>query len=223
VKPQAIDLAQGPRADAYAFYRSAHLPRWSLSTRVDVAPLLQALPAWAREHIPGLTPFVAYHHAVLRAANAVPALRQRLVPGAGAVEWPQVDATPTVLRPDDSFAVARLPFASTLRAFAGPALAAIAAAQVPGGDWGIAPEPVGELHMTTLPLVHFTHFSHARKVSPDEDDGTPAIALGAFQWEGERCWMPLNIEVHHALADGLHVGRFVQALQALLAAPQAIL
>lgn len=221
MKPYAIDPSQGPRAHAYAFYRSAHLPRWSLSTRVDVAPLLQALPTW-RKHIPGLTAFVAYHHAVLLAANAVPALRQRLVPGGGAVEWPQVDATPTVLRPDDSFAVARLPFAQRLRDFAGPALAAIAAAQVPGGDWGIAPEPVGELHMTTLPLVHFTHFSHARKASPAEDDGTPAMALGAFQWEGERCWMPLNVEVHHALADGLHVGRFVQALQALLAEPAGL-
>ena len=222
MKPQDIDLTQGPRANAYAFYRSAHLPRWSLSTRVDVAPLLQALPAW-RAHIPGLTPFVAYHHAVLLAANAVPALRQRLVPGGGTAARPHVDATPAALRPDDSFAVARLPFAKRLRDFAGPALAAIAAAQVPGGDWGIAPEPVGELHMTTLPLVHFTHFSHARKASPADEDGTPAIALGAFQWEGERCWMPINIEVHHALADGLHVGRFVQALQALLAEPAGLL
>ena len=152
----------------------------------------------------------------------MPALRQRLVPGGGAVEWPQVDATPTVLRPDDSFAVARLPFAKRLSDFAGPALAAIAAAQVPGGDWGIAPEPVG-VAMSTLPLVHFTHFSHARKASPADEDGTPAIALGAFQWEGERCWMPINIEVHHALADGLHVGRFVQALQALLAEPAGLL
>lgn len=221
MKPRPIDPAQGPRATAYAFYRSAHLPRWSLSTRVDLAPLRQALPGW-RAQLPGLSAFVAYHHAVLLAANAVPALRQRLVPGGGAVEWPSIDATPTVLRPDDSFAVARLPHAARLRDFAGPALAAIAAAQVPGGDWGIAPEPVGELHMTTLPLVHFSHFSHARKAAPADDDGTPAIALGAFEMDGARCWMPLNIEVHHALADGLHVGRFVQALQGLLAEPQAM-
>ncbi len=34
--------------------------------------------------------------------------------------------------------------------------------------------------------------------------------------------MPLNIEVHHALVDGVHVGRFVQALEALLAEPQRL-
>jgi chloramphenicol O-acetyltransferase type A len=34
--------------------------------------------------------------------------------------------------------------------------------------------------------------------------------------------MPLNIEVHHALVDGLHVGRFVQGLEALLAAPESL-
>ena len=218
MRPLPIDPASGPRSKAFAFYRGAERPRWGLTTRVDVAPLLHQLPLW-REALPQLTPFVAYHHAVLRAANAIPALRQRLY-ASGPVEWPSIDATPTVLRPDDSFAVAHLPFAHRLREFAGPALAAIAAAQQPGAPWGVDERQIGELHMTTLPLVHFSHFSHARK--GPWDDATPSIALGRFSAEGERAWMPLNIEVHHALVDGLHVGRFVAALEALLADPAAL-
>jgi chloramphenicol O-acetyltransferase type A len=212
VKP--VDLQHGPRADAFAFYKAAKQPRWSLTTRVDVAPLLAAAKGW------GCSAFVAYHHAILRAANAVPQLRQRLTETGGAVEWAQVDATPTVLRPDDSFAVARLVYAERLRDFAAPAQAAIAAAQQPGAPWGIRPEQSGELHMTTLPLVAFTHFSHAR--SGRWDDGTPALACGRFTRDGAVVGMPLNIEVHHALVDGLHVGRFVQALEALLQAPDAL-
>jgi chloramphenicol O-acetyltransferase type A len=214
MKPVFPEL--GARSHAYGFFRNAHVPRWGLTARVDVAPLLAALPAW-RAAVAGLTPFVAYHHAVLRAANSVPALRQRLLQHGGAVEWPTLDASPTVLRSDESFAIALLPYAPRLRDFAEPALAAVAAAQQPGTPWSISSEPSGELHMTTLPLVAFTHFSHARRTA--FDDATPSLALGKFQRDASSCWMPVNLEVHHALVDGLHVGRFFQALEALLAEP----
>ncbi len=216
---KAVDLPAGPRRQAFAFYREAVQPRWGLTTRVDVAPLLAALPVW-REAVPGLSAFVAYQHALLRAADAVPELRQRLTSAGGVEEWAQLDASPTVLRADDSFAFARLRYAKPLRDFAPPALAAIERARVVGTDWGLDDEhQPAAFHTTVLPLVHFSDFSHARVGACD--DGTPAIAMGRFQREGEHCWMPLNLSVHHALVDGLHVGRFVQALQDGLDRPLA--
>lgn len=214
-----IDPAQGPRSRAFAFYREAERPRWGVTFPVELGALLTALPRW-RERLPGLTAFVAYHHAVLRAANAVPALRQRLTPEGGAVEWRAVDATPTVLRADDSFAVARLVYAERLADFAGPALAAVAEALRPESPWGVRTAQTGELHMTTLPAVAFTHFTHARRGG--FDDATPSLALGGFQREGERVHMAVNIEVHHALVDGVHVGRFAEALQGLLSEPERL-
>ncbi len=216
----AVDPAHGPRARAYAFYREAERPRWGVTFPVDVAPLLAQLPVW-RQQWPGLTAFVAYHHAVLRAANAVPALRQRLTPEGGAVEWQAVDATPTVLRADDSFAVARLVYAQRLADFAPPALAAVAEALKPDSPWGVRTAQTGELHMTTLPGVAFTHFTHARRGG--FDDATPSLALGQFVREGGRVTMAVNIEVHHALVDGVHVGRFAEALHGLLAEPERLL
>lgn len=214
---ETIDPRQSPRADAYAFYRQAERPRWGLTFSVDLGPLLSRLPAW-RADMPGLTPFVAYHHALLRAANAVPALRQRLTPD-GAVQWRSVDATPTVLR-DESFAVARLVYAERLDDFVSPALAAVALARQPDAPWGVRVEQSGELHMTTLPGVAFTHFTHARRGG--FDDATPSVALGRYQRDGAHAWMPVNLEVHHALVDGVHVGRFVETLQSLLAEPERL-
>ena len=43
----------------------------------------------------------------------------------------------------------------------------------------------------------------------------------AAQAPAEHRWMPPSVEVHHALMDGLHVGRYVQAFEAALAAPEA--
>lgn len=215
-----VDPTQEPRASAYAFYRDAAQPRWGLTTRVDVAPLRACLAAW-RDEVPGLTAFVAYHHALLRAADTVAPLRQRLSPEGGVTEWPHVDASPTVLRDDDSFAFSRLRYASTLRHFAPAALAAVAQARQVRADWGLRDDDgPATFHTTVLPLVAFSDFTHARRGG--FDDATPALAMGRFTAEGGRCWMPLNVVVHHALVDGLHVGRFIQALEALLADPQAL-
>lgn len=217
---RVIDPALSPRAAAFAFYRHAAQPRWGLTTRVDVAPLRACLPRW-REAVPGLTAFVAYHHALLRAADAVPALRQRLTPEGTVLEWPQLDASPTVLREDGSFAFSHLAYARSLRDFAPAALRAVALARRVGADWGLRDEAQrATLHTTVLPLVAFTDFTHARRGG--FDDATPSVALGRFTPDGSRCWMPLNLVVHHALVDGLHVGQFVQALEALLAQPSSL-
>lgn len=216
-----VDLEAGPRAAAYRHFIVMRQPRWSVCTRVDVAALMQRLPAW-REQLPGLTAFVAYHHAILRAANGVTELRQRLVEGGGVLQWSAVDAAPTVLRADgETFGGSHLRYAERLQDFAPAALAEVArAAQVQPG-LGFEPVTGATLHMTTLPMIAFTQMNHAR--SGGFDDGTPALACGRFQAEGERLWMPLAVEVHHALADGLHVGRFLQALEVLLAAPDQLL
>jgi chloramphenicol O-acetyltransferase type A len=35
--------------------------------------------------------------------------------------------------------------------------------------------------------------------------------------------MPVSVEVHHALVDGIHVGRFLERFQTLLRQPAAAL
>lgn len=217
--PRAIDPSQGPRAQAYAFYRAAPQPRWGFTMRVDVGPLLRAVKAW-REESPGLTPMLAYHHAFLKAALAEPAIRQRLVEEGGALEWPTLDASITLVRSDDSFAIAYLPWAPRLRDFVGPARAVIERARMPATDFGIVGPHEGCFYTTTLPWLDFTHFEHAHSAAFDE--GTPRVAFGRFTPKGERVEMALNLEIHHALVDGVHAGRFVQAFEAALADPQTL-
>lgn len=214
VSPVPVDLLGGPRAQAFEFYRAAKQPRWGFTTRLDVGPLLRALRIWQQD-CPGLTAMLAYHHALLRAARAVPALRQRLTPTGAVLEWPSLDASITLVRCDDSFAVAYLPWAERLQDFVPPACAAIAAARVPGTDWGIGRPHGGCLYTTTLPWLDFSHFEHAHTAA--FDDATPRVAFGRFTPVGnERVEMAVNLEVHHALVDGVHAGRFIEALKAAI-------
>lgn len=216
---RVIDPSQGPRAQAYAFYRGAKQPRWGFTTRIDVGPLLRAVKIW-REQLPELTPMLAYHHAMLRAAIEVPALRQRLVETGGVLEWPTLDASITLARSDDSFAIAYLRWAARLRDFAPPARAAIERARASGTDWGMVGPHEGCFYGTVLPWIDFTHFQHAHTAAFDE--GTPRCAFGRLVPLGERVEMAFNLEIHHALVDGVHAGRFVQAFEAVLADPQSL-
>ena len=49
-----------------------------------------------------------------------------------------------------------------------------------------------------------------------QGDDRPKIAFGRFREEGGRLLMPVAIDVHHALCDGVHVGRFFERFQAQL-------
>jgi len=70
------------------------------------------------------------------------------------------------------------------------------------------------LFMTSLPWVSFTSMQHPIHMHPV--DSVPRIAWGKFlQREGRTC-MPVAVQVHHALMDGLHVGRYYQRVQELL-------
>jgi chloramphenicol O-acetyltransferase type A len=77
------------------------------------------------------------------------------------------------------------------------------------------------VYHTTLPWFSFTSFAHAR--TPGRGDSIPRIVFGKFVNEGERKLMPISIEVHHALMDGLHVGRYLGRLEEVLADPEAFI
>ncbi|MBT3222360.1 MAG: hypothetical protein HN348_25075 [Proteobacteria bacterium] len=53
-----------------------------------------------------------------------------------------------------------------------------------------------------------TSVQHAMSYHPH--DSVPRISWGKFVKEGSRTRMPLAVQVHYALVDGRHVGRFFQ-------------
>jgi len=74
------------------------------------------------------------------------------------------------------------------------------------------------IYHTTLPWVSFTSFAHAR--TRGRGDSVPRIVFGKFARENERMMMPISVEVHHALMDRLHVGRYLSRLEEALVDPE---
>lgn len=59
--------------------------------------------------------------------------------------------------------------------------------------------------------VSYTHISHTD--SGKKDNAVPLFDWGKFYEKGERIWMPFSVQVHHSIADGIHIGKLAEKLQ----------
>lgn len=200
------------RREAYEYFRGFDKPYFNLCVRLDAAALKAAVAAR------GASFSMACHFLVLRLANLHEAFRLRLENGRVRV-YDEVHISTTVLRSDDSFGFAYLAHTPDFARFCREGAAAMAAARDRRQPLDPRPDEAAMLHFTTLPWLHFTSFSHARNWG--REDAIPKFAVGRLQPEGERLWLPFSVEVHHALMDGVQVGRYVQALEAAMAQPEA--
>lgn len=75
--------------------------------------------------------------------------------------------------------------------------------------------------MTAIPWVSFTAFMHLLHSSPA--DSVPRFAWGKFFQQGDVLKIPLNAQAHHALMDGIHMGRFYEKVQGCLYHPELVL
>jgi chloramphenicol O-acetyltransferase type A len=216
---RTLDIERWARRDAYAFFRTFDKPFFNVCVRLDVAPLKAALEAAAA---PGGVTLACYFLA-LKFANAHEPFRLRLSGDAVQVHE-RVDGCTTVLKDDgDSFGFADLDYQPDAIEFMRAARTSIERSRTATAPFEPKPGDVARIYFTSLPWLHFTSFSHARRWARDgaRDDSIPRLAFGRAERDGSRLWMPMSVEVHHALMDGVHVGRFVQDIEAALSQPAA--
>jgi len=77
------------------------------------------------------------------------------------------------------------------------------------------------IYYSSIPWISFTSFSHAS----DNKSGIsiPKIVFGKYFQKGNKTLMPVSVEVHHALMDGIHVGKFFNDFQFKLNNPSKFL
>lgn len=69
------------------------------------------------------------------------------------------------------------------------------------------------IHYSIIPWISFSSISHPRKLNTD--DSIPKIVFGKYHKKDNKLMMPISVEVHHSLMDGLHVGKYLKLLQKL--------
>ena len=207
-----LDVTNWPRREVFEFFSGFDKPYFNICTRLDVTNLLTLL-----RPRPKVSVMLAYHYFALRAANEIEPFRYRLRDGKVIVH-DVIHGGTTVLLPNENFTLAYFDYEANFDKFIDQAECAVK--DVLTGDGAFRPNPSDDrIHFTTLPWVSFTSFSHARNWR--REDSIPKIAFGKFVKEHQRTWLPFSVEVHHALMDGLHVGRYVSRLEETLADAEA--
>ncbi|MGE4421468.1 MAG: CatA-like O-acetyltransferase [Pseudodesulfovibrio sp.] len=203
---KTLDMHDWPRKSLYDYFRTLPSPHFSLTADVDVTALI------SRAKPRGVSVFNAALYAVMRAANRIPELRQRLN-GPDVVEFDTVHPSPTVPIDGDRFAFCYFDYADNWPDFDQNCAQAIEAGKQQTELEDDSAHRLDLVFTTCLPWLHFTSMHHPVQ---GPDDSFPRIAWGKFTEQNGRWLMPVNLQVHHALADGLHAGRFYQYVQETL-------
>lgn len=208
--PKNIDISTWARRDVFEFFRDFDKPYFNICTNVDITRLLELL----RER-PALSPTLAYHYFALRVANEIEPFRYRLRDGKVIVH-DVINGGTTVLQPNESFTFAYFDYTDDFDQFMRDAQRSVDQIKESGGPFD--PRAADDaIHFTSLPWVSFTSFSHARNWKTE--DSIPKMAFGKYINETGRVLLPFSVEVHHALVDGVHVGRFINRLEEVLQRP----
>jgi len=200
-----IDLERWKRRQHYELYRKLAHPFWGLTAEVDVTWLWDAC---ARDH---RSFFLASSYAALNAINRTEALLLRLRPE-GVWRHDSVGLSPTVMRDDETFRFSRLLPAPTFDEFEAASQAVMDAAK--REDALLVDPDDAVVYSSALPWIRFTSFTN-----PFEGpmDSVPRLVFGKATLDRGNRRMPVGIEVHHALVDGLDVARFLQWFEEALA------
>lgn len=70
------------------------------------------------------------------------------------------------------------------------------------------------IYITCIPWISFTHLSHT--ITLNRNDSVPRISWRKYYQQDDKIFLPFSVQVHHALADGIHVGKYVNELQKYL-------
>ena len=209
--PEYLDITNWTRREVFEFFRTFDKPYFNIGARLDVTNLLAL-----RNESQTFSPFLAYHYLALRMANEIEPFRYRLRGGKVLIHE-VIHGVSTVLLPNESIALAYFDYDEDFGRFAQGASQAMATVRSGDGTFRPKQDDDAVIHFTTLPWISFTSFSHARNWG--REDSVPKIAFGKFAKENKRVLLPISVEVHHALMDGLHAGLFLSRLEEALLTP----
>jgi chloramphenicol O-acetyltransferase type A len=208
-----IDLRTWSRREHFKVFSAFDHPHFSLCANVDLTTFYPVV----KQRDYSIT--VAIVYVLSRAANAIPEFRYRIRAGE-VVEHAIVHPSVTILVEDDLFSFCTIDYIQNFPEFAARAAERIAHVQEhptledePGQD--------DLLFMTTIPWVSFTSLMHPVHLQPA--DSVPRFAWGKFFEDGQFLKMPLSVQVHHALMDGIQVGKFYEEVQDYLLHPDFVL
>ena len=203
---EKIDYASWPRREIFEFFSSVSCPYYSVTFTVDVTEVYR----FCREK--GLSFYYCMCWLCTEAVNRVEAFRYLIRDGEIYRLEKRHPSFTDLRKGQELFYIVTLPMQEDVESFC-RAAAAKSAAQTSFIDMSAETEEL--LYLSCLPKVNLTSLTNEHDSS--SDDAIPRIAWGKYREVNGRKELGLSLEVNHRFIDGVHIGRFAEELEALIA------
>ena len=198
-----LNISTWPRRTTFEFFRDYQDPYFNIAANVDVTGLRR----FCREN--KLSFSIAALFYSQQAANSIREFRLRMH-GETVVEYESIEATQTILNDDETFSFCHFDNKPDLFEYV-KAGRASRDKYLKMKTFDVESDRIDLIYYSVIPWVSFTSFKHASR--GDNRQTVPRIVFGKVFASGERELIPLSVEAHHAMMDGLHVGRFFERFQ----------
>ncbi len=197
-----LDLQTWNRKHIFDFFKNYENPFFNICANIDVTELL----SFGKKN--SLSFFQTSLFLSLKTANKIVEFRYRL-DGEKVRIHPVISGGSTVLNDDETFSYCYFDYFDSFKEFSNNASTILSLSR--SGKLNTQEERSDLIYYSIIPWVSFTSFTHA--VSSVKGTSIPKIVFGKYFTEGKVVKMPVSVEVHHALMDGLHVGKFFNQFQ----------
>ena len=207
-----MDLESYPRRRLFECFRHHPLPVLAISTAIDISGYSAALEAR------GLRYYTSLCCLISKAINASACFRHRIVDGV-LVEFPLVHPSINVALEDDSFSFADAVYSGVFREDYASLRGAMDTARArPNQDFRGGLDD--RFFLTHLPWFGFTGIQHPYAPAYAS---IPLITTGRSYRQDGKEMLPIALQAHHALVDGVHVARLLEQLAGLCRGLKALL
>jgi chloramphenicol O-acetyltransferase type A len=205
-----LNIEEWKRKDQFNFFKDYDNPFFNICTEVDVTELYN----FTKEN--EFSFFLTSLYATLKAANLIEEFRYRLKDD-GVIVYDQIHAGSTFLKEDNTFGFVYLTYKSSFNDFYKESENALVQMKQEENTLDPRSSEDDMIHYSVIPWISFLCISHPRKYKTTES--IPKIVLGKYYEKQKQLLMPISIELHHSLADGLHVANYLNKLQEILDQP----
>lgn len=198
-----VDLENWKRKTTFEFFKDYDDPFFNLTANLDATRLYR----FCKEN--NLQFSLANLFYSLQTANEIKEFRFRLIEES-VVEFEMIHATQTFLNDDETFSFSY--YENKTSVFEFNEVGKIALEKYRKlKTFDVENERLDLIYYSVIPWVSFTSFKHATRL--DRRQSVPRMVFGKLFDEDEKKKLPHSVEVHHALCDGIHVGKYFLALQ----------
>jgi len=212
--PKYLNIEKWKRREHFHLFKQYDNPFFNMCAEVDISKTI----TYTQAH--ELSFFITLLYLSTRVTNEIENFHYRLE-GDKVRIFETIHPSSTVLNTDETFSFSYFTYHSSFRDFYSNSLEILKRFKEGYSNADPANDRHDLIHYSVIPWIRFTSFSHARRFG--NSDSIPKIVMGKYESDGLKVKMPVSVEVHHSLMDGLHVGRYFERLQNFLDNPKEIL